>query len=115
MSLLVDEENRKRYSQGAAIDAQRYNASNEDKYSPEQLAFADQLRIDLDYAYQGARVFRNCRQKHITVTVNQPGQNRFRPEVRILNAWCEERGIVIKKTAANNFVYELPNNVKEEV
>lgn len=106
--MFIDEETRKRHAQGAAIDAQRYNASNEGQYEPAQIAKADDLRNDLDYAYQGARVFRNCRQKYITVTVNQPGQNRYRPEVRILNAWCEERGIIIKKTAANNFVYQLP-------
>jgi len=111
MSLLADDENRKRYARGAAIDAQRYNDENENAYPPELIADADQVRDDLDYAYQGARVFRNCRQKYITVTVNQPGQNRHRAEVRIINEWLEKRGVTIKKTGANNFVYRMPNQV----
>lgn len=110
---LIDEEDRKRYARGAAIDAQNYNASNEDNYSPAQIAEADAIRNDLDVAYQGARVFRNCRQKYITVTVNQPGQNRFRAEVRKINTELEARGVIIKKTKANNFVYQLPETIEE--
>lgn len=110
MSLLQDEENRKRYAQGAAIDAQRYNATNEGLYEPELIADADNVRDMLDNAYQGARVFRNCRQKYITVTVNQPGQNRYRAEVRELNDELEERGVTINKTKANNFVYQMPDH-----
>jgi len=111
MGLLADEENRKRYAQGAAIDVKRRNAKNTDLYSKEQKDKADGVRTMLDNAYFGAKVYPpNYRDKFIAVKVEKPGQNQFRAEVRELNKTLEAHGVIIRKTAANSFIYQLPED-----
>ncbi len=108
---ILDEEKRGQSKQFAAMDVKRRNAKNIDLYSKEQKDKADGVRTMLDNAYFGAKVYApNYRDKFIAVKVEKPGQNRFRAEVRELDKILESHGVVIKKTATNSFIYQLPAN-----
>jgi len=111
MNLLDQEENRKRYARGAAIDADSRNKANRDRYSPEQKAAAEVIKAEIDSAYMGATTYLNLRDKFIAIKVESPGQNRFRAEVRALDKELEARGVLIIKTKYNHFVYRLPEEV----
>jgi len=98
--------------QFAAIDAKRYNAKYEGLYTSDQKGRAQDIRCLLDNAYFGAKVYPpNYRAKFIAIKVEKPGQNQYRSAVRKTNKELEELGVVIKKTAANSFIYQLPEAI----
>ena len=111
MNYTEQEENRKRYARGAAIDAASRNKANRGRYSPEQKAVADEIKTLIDNAYMGATTYLNLRDKFIAIKVESPGQNRFRAEVRALDKELEAKGVLIIKTKYNHFVYRLPEEV----
>ncbi len=84
----------------AARDCAERNKKNRDSFGPVQNILSNELFCLAVTAYTGSQVYRNFRQKFITIKVANPRMyDLISKEVETLNEFCTRNSIEIVKTA----------------